>query len=188
MARLHGLPSASLAEIRQLVSALDAGAASGDLAQAMMDLGATICRPKMPACHACPLQSCCAGFASGQPEQFPAPKPKRQRPHRFGVAWWVERDRSLWLVRRPATGLLGGMAALPGSDWTEAAPSTAPPLATVRHVFTHFSLDLAVVARSEPGDEGWWEPIDSIGEAGLPTLYRKAVEQVLAARGARKAA
>jgi len=101
------------------------------------------------------------------------------RPHRHGVAWWIERGGAIWLVRRPPEGLLGGMAALPGSDWQDAPADPADAIGTVRHVFTHFSLDLQVVRRSETTAEGWWQRIDRLGDAGLPALYRKAVELAL---------
>ena len=84
-----------------------------------MDLGSAICRPKSPDCEACPLNEDCAAFALGRPEDFPAPKARAYRPHRHGLAYWHERDGALYLVRRPEKGLLGGMAALPGSDWRE---------------------------------------------------------------------
>ena len=83
---------------------------------------------------------------------------KRERPHRFGIAWWTERDGCVWFVRRPAKGLLGGMAALPGDEWGAAGLPTRA-IATVAHGFTHFTLDLAIVARAEPVGEGWWQPI-----------------------------
>jgi A/G-specific adenine glycosylase len=94
----------------------------------------------------------------------------------------------VWLVRRPATGLLGGMVALPGSDWTEAQQALLSSNETVRHVFTHFSLDLAIVRRAEPIGEGWWHPIDQLADAGLPTLYRKVANAVLRACGPTSAA
>ena len=169
------------AEIRALVERITPKERAGDFAQAMMDLGATICRSKAPRCGECPLRPDCTAFASGTPEAYPAPKAKRDRPHRFGTAWWIERDGALWLVRRPDKGLLGGMAALPGGEWGDAAPME-PVLATVAHGFTHFTLDLAIVARGEPVGEGWWQPLDTISEAGLPTLFRRAVEAVLAQR------
>lgn len=180
IARLHGLAQPSKTELGSLVQAMVRPRTAGDFMQAMMDLGATICRPKKPKCGVCPVRSCCAALASGNPEAFPAPKPRRLRPHKHGIAWWTERDGLVWLMRRPARGLLGGMAALPGGDWTEARPAHLPPLCTVRHVFTHFSLDLAILPQSEPAGEGWWHPLDSLAEAGLPTLYCKAVEAVLA--------
>lgn len=169
------------AEIRALVERITPKERAGDFAQAMMDLGATICRSKAPRCGECPLRPDCTAFASGTPEAYPVPKAKRDRPHRFGTAWWIERDGALWLVRRPDKGLLGGMAALPGGEWGDAAPME-PVLATVAHGFTHFTLDLAIVARGEPVGEGWWQPLDTISEAGLPTLFRRAVEAVLAQR------
>jgi A/G-specific adenine glycosylase len=169
------------AEIRAAAEALTPADRPGDFAQAMMDLGATICRPKKPLCRACPLADDCLAFASGTPELFPAPKVKRERPHRHGVAYWTERNGAVWLVRRPAKGLLGGMAALPGPEWGERRPSENG-FATVHHGFTHFTLDLQLVARNEPLGEGWWQPLDRIGEAGLPTLYRRAAESGIAAQ------
>ena len=182
VARLNGLERPSKPELRAAADALTPEANSGDFAQAMMDLGATICRPRAPLCGNCPLRQQCAAFKAGAPELFPLPKTKRDKPLRHGIAHWIERDGCVWLVRRPAMGLLGGMAALPGNDWTTAFPDAAPMIARVRHVFTHFALDLAVVGASEPVGEGWWQPIDRLAEAGLPTLYRRAVEAVLSAR------
>jgi A/G-specific adenine glycosylase len=87
-------------------------------------------------------------------------------------------------MRRPAKGLLGGMAALPGGEWTGEAPGQSNAIGTVRHVFTHFSLDLVVEGRSEPVGEGWWQPLGRLEEAGLPTLYRKAAALALDALAA----
>jgi A/G-specific adenine glycosylase len=153
---------------------------AGDFAQACMDLGATICRPRQPACADCPLLGDCRAAASGMPEAFPAAKVKKVRPHRFGLAWWVRRGDSVWLTRRPARGLLGGMAALPGPEWSDQWPD-ANPIAVHRHGFTHFTLDLLVVPRGEPDGEGWWQPLDTLAEAGLPTIYRRAVDAALSA-------
>ena len=183
IARLHGIaqPVATARPlIRELAAALTPASRPGDHAQAMMDLGATICRPRNPLCGDCPLAADCRALASGDPERFPGPKLRRARPHRHGIALWVERGDALWLVRRPAKGLLGGMAALPGPEWSD-APFSGPRLATVQHGFTHFTLDLHLVAQAEPppGD-GWWQRIDDLAGAGLPTLYRRAVEAGLA--------
>jgi A/G-specific adenine glycosylase len=187
IARLHGLRKPLPDQIRSLVQAMIPAQAPGDFAQAMMDLGATICRPKQPSCQICPLRPDCAAAASGDAEQFPAPKVKAIRPHRYGTAEWIERGGEVLLVRRPSSGLLGGMAALPGNAWKDDRPS-ASAIARITHVFTHFSLELAIVAGSERGKNGWWQPIASLDKAGLPTLYRKAVDAVLAVRTTRDAA
>ncbi len=153
----------------------------GDFAQALMDLGAAICRTKAPKCGECPLRLHCRAAASGTPEEFPAPKVRKERPHRFGIAWWVREGDAVWLVQRPEKGLLGGMAALPGPEWQDQRPA-ANALAIHRHGFTHFTLDLLVVPRAEPlPGEGWWQQLGALAEAGLPTLYRRAAEAALAA-------
>ncbi len=187
IARLQGIDRTlddARADIRKLAENLTPADRPGDFAQAMMDLGATVCRPKNPRCGECPLSPDCQAFANGNPEAFPAPRQKRQRPHRHGIAWWIEREGELWLVRRPAKGMLGGMAALPGPEWSDSEP-IGPRLATVSHGFTHFTLDLHIVARTSPPDaDGWWQPLDRVGEAGLPTLYARAIDAVLARKDA----
>ena len=186
IARLHGRKKAVRPEIERLLFDLMPSEHPGDFVQAMMDLGATICRPRAPRCSECPLRGDCAAFASGAPETYPERHTRRARPHRYGIAWWIERRGEVWLVRRPARGLLGGMAALPGTDWTEASSLRPNAIGTVRHLFTHFSLDLQLVARAEPEGDGWWQPLDSLDEAGMPTLYRRAAE--IALRGQKHAA
>lgn len=178
VARLEGLTDK--AAIRRAAIAMTPPGEAGDFAQAMMDLGATICRPRGPLCGECPLSADCTAFASGDPEAFPAAKLKKPRPHRHGIAIWYEHEGTVFLVRRPAKGMLGGMASLPGDDWTGDGPS-GDAIATVRHVFTHFSLDLHIVRGSgAPNIDGWWQPLARIDEAGLPTLYRRAVEAMCA--------
>jgi len=171
-------------EIRKLVEAMTPADRPGDFAQAVMDLGATICRPKAPDCGRCPLALDCVAHASGEPERFPAPKRKVVRLTKHGIAWWTERDGCVWLVRRPAKGMLGGMSALPGPDWTNRPENKGPVLGRVTHVFTHFRLELAVVASDEPAGQGWWQPLDRLVDAGLPTLYRRAAESVVESRSA----
>ena len=186
VARYHGIARGideARDPIRTLAEAMTPAVRPGDFAQAVMDLGATICRPTNPDCTTCPLAADCEALASGSPEAFPAPKARRERPHKHGIAWWIERDGAVWLVRRPAKGMLGGMAALPGPEWGgDALP--VPASATVRHGFTHFTLDLHIFARSEPASDGWWQPLDLLTEAGLPTLYRKAADAMTSRRTA----
>jgi A/G-specific adenine glycosylase len=181
-ARLAGIEHPTKERLREVVDSITPASGAGDFAQAMMDLGATICRPREPRCGACPLAADCLARASGNPEAFPAAKPKRARPVRYGVAQWVERDQAVFLVRRPGRGLLGGMAALPGANWSEEEPELRATLGKVRHVFTHFTLELWIVESNEPPADGWWQPIHSLDQAGLPTLYRRAVDAVLASR------
>lgn len=179
------LPAARAA-IRAAADAITPEARAGDFAQAMMDMGATICTARNPACGICPLRNDCAAFRSGDPAAFPVKAPKKARPHRLGHGWWIERAGHVWLVRRPGRGMLGGMRALPTSDWSD-APDATPPVDApwrrldppVTHVFTHFSLALTVHRAAWDGDppgEGEWWPIDRIGEAGLPTLFARAAD------------
>lgn len=181
IARYHGVGQTLLEardRIRKLADAMTPADRPGDFAQAMMDLGATICRPKNPDCNSCPLANDCRAYASEVPEAFPAPKLKRLRPHRHGLAWWIARDGAVWLVRREAKGMLGGMAALPGGEWGDERPAV-PTIAAITHGFTHFTLDLHIATRADPTGDGWWQPIDRLAEAGLPTLYAKAAEAML---------
>jgi A/G-specific adenine glycosylase len=187
--RYNGVEDAagSHQEIRRLAKAMTPRDRPGDFLQAMMDLGATICRPAKPKCGECPLKADCAAFLSGTPERFSRRVGREPGPHRYGVAFWIERDGHVWLVRRPSKGVLGGMAALPGSEWTNAEAHRGA-LGTVRHVFTHFSLDLSLERRAEAVGDGWWHALDRLDEAGLPTLYRRAAELVLASKAESRAA
>lgn len=154
----------------------------GAFAEALMDLGATVCTPKKPNCAICPLAKHCAARAEGDPERYPLKPEKVARPVRYGAAFVLRRAGNVWLLRRPPSGLLGGMLALPSSEWTETkAEATAPlkanweRLGEVRHVFTHFSLHLDVLAaETQDADlpEGFWVPDD--GLTGLPTVFAKA--------------
>lgn len=180
-ARLHAFEWPTRARLRESVESITPEVRPGDFAQAMMDLGATICRPTRPLCSLCPLQEDCLAFASGAPERFPGRKPRTQRPVRYGVAQWIERDGAVLLVRRPPSGLLGGMTALPGGSWTSEPVPSRPAIVEVRHLFTHFALQLTVVRAADGPAEGWWQPIHSLADAGLPTLYKRAAEAVLAA-------
>jgi A/G-specific adenine glycosylase len=182
IARLKAMKHPVRKEIEGAVMAMLPADRPGDFTQAMMDLGATICRPRAPLCGACPLKMDCRTYANGAPEDYPARKAKRSRPLKYGTAYWTERNGHVWLVRRPEKGMLGGMAALPGSEWTEASSSEegAVIIGSIRHVFTHFALELAIVSRAEPVSDGWWQPIEDLAEAGLPTLYRRAADLAVA--------
>ena len=179
--------------IRAHAAALTPNERPGDYAQAMMDLGATICTPRDPACAICPVSAHCRAFALGRTDAFPVKPPKATRPHRRGYAFWAEAEGHVLLVTRPAKGLLGGMRALPTSDWGDSPGLDQAPVAadwrliegSVRHVFTHFSLDLGVAAatveRLNLSGGEWW-PLDRLDEAGLPTLFDKAARLALESR------
>jgi A/G-specific adenine glycosylase len=190
------LPGARPA-IRAALAPLVPADRPGEFAEAMMDLGATICTPKRPACALCPLAAGCRARAVGAPQAYPVKAARRARPLRFGAAFVaLSADGKVLLRRRPPRGLLGGMAEVPGTEWGDAPPARTPepPLpgawsrlgAPVVHVFTHFELRLTVHAgrvaartAAPPGD--WWARLDRLDEAGLPSLMRKAVEAALAA-------
>jgi len=159
---------------------------AGDFAQAMMDLGATICRPRFPACNRCPWSSACKARRAGRAEDYPTKVAKPVKPHRRGAAFVLLKGDDVLLVRRPGAGLLGAMTAFPMTplmeDVAPAAQLAHAPLearwrrleGAVRHVFTHFSLELTVfVARGGAGLTGLWTPTATLGEQGLPTLMRK---------------
>lgn len=155
----------------------------GDFAQAMMDLGATICTPRNPACVLCPLEGFCEARAGGVQAELPRKSPKAPKPTRYGIAYVALREDGAWLLEeRPDKGLLGGMLGWPGSDWS-GAPTPAPPLKAewteageVRHTFTHFHLELTVMAARVPGgttpDRGGF--IQGFSATALPTVMRKA--------------
>ena len=154
----------------------------GDFAQAMMDLGATICTPREPRCLLCPLAPMCDGRKTGEPARFPVKSAKKPKPLRRGRAYWTERDGAVWLVRREGKGMLRGMRALPGDGWSAQGDGSGglegERLGIVRHGFTHFDLELAVDRLAEPVGEGEWWPLDRLTEAGLPTLFAKAARLI----------
>lgn len=172
------LPAAKR-EIRAALAPLVPQGRPGDFAQALMDLGATICTPRSPACGICPVMADCRARGRADIERLPVKPPKKAKPQRYGVAWWIERDDAIWLVRRPGKGMLGGMRALPGGEWTDAAPPESG-LVHVDHGFTHFDLRLTLIARESElaAGEGEWWPLSALDAAGLPTLYRKLTDRM----------
>ncbi|MBO9576889.1 MAG: A/G-specific adenine glycosylase [Sphingobium sp.] len=183
----EALPGAK-PKLRELTDRVTPEVDPGDFAQAMMDLGATICTPRNPACGICPLMADCRAGLQGDPARYPVKAAKKAKPLRQGMAWWIEAQGQVWLVRRPGKGLLGGMMALPSGVWREGGNGDPAPLpgdwrgaGVVRHVFTHFALDLSVealVLRDKPDlsalGEGQWWPVAGIERAGLPTVFAKA--------------
>jgi A/G-specific adenine glycosylase len=187
MARLFAvealLPGAK-PELKRLAAGLVAGERPGDWAQALMDLGATVCRPKAPLCGRCPFAADCAGLAGGAPEGYPRRTAKAERPHRHGVAYVLTRGSEVALVRRPPKGLLGGMLALPTSDWRaerfsdSEALAAAPAVADwrgageVEHGFTHFTLTLRLLRAEGEADGVIWSPRRDLD--ALPSVFLKA--------------
>ncbi len=174
----------------------------GDFAQAMMELGATVCLPKRPRCGLCPLAGDCRAHAVGRTEALPRRAPKPARPTRRGVAFWLTRpDGAVLLRRRPESGLLGGMMEVPSTEWREADWAPAEALASapltadwralpglVRHGFTHFRLELEVWAGATSGGaaEGRWILPADLAAAALPTVMRKVARHALEATAASK--
>ena len=186
VARLYAadtpLPEAK-PELKRLAAGLVADDRPGDWAQALMDLGAMVCRPRAPLCERCPVASDCAARASGTPDAWPRRSPKAERPRRHGIAYVLTRGGEVALVRRPPRGLLGGMLALPTGDWVQAsAPGNAVPASAdwrlagqVEHVFTHFALTLQVMRAEGDAADLIWMDADAAAQA-LPTVFRKALK------------
>jgi A/G-specific adenine glycosylase len=177
-------------ELKALAATLVRDDRPGDWAQALMDLGATVCRPKAPLCDRCPVAIRCAARASGTPESYPRRIARTQRPHRYGVAYLLTRGDEVALVRRPPKGLLGGMLALPTSDWratrwTPAEARAAAPAAAdwgaageVEHGFTHFTLTLQLLrAEGEAGGDLVWTSRRDL--TALPSVFLKAARAAL---------
>jgi len=186
--------------IKRLTASLLPPRRAGDFAQALMDLGATICSPKRPACALCPWNESCVAQVRGEQETFPRKAPKREGRLRHGAAFVVVRaDGHVLLRQRPEKGLLGAMTEVPGSDWAHdfdmahalrcaprfsAKPKWRRLPGVVRHVFTHFPLELAVftapVPRATPALKGarWVRLADLPGEA-LPSLMRKVLAHAI---------
>ncbi len=177
--------------MKQKVALLTPQDRPGDFAQAMMDLGATICTPKRPACSLCPFRGSCEALRLHDPEHFPVKAAKKEKPLRQGAAFIaVTADGDVLLRRRIESGLLGGMTEVPTTNWTarqdggtsaDAAPFPAAwePCGTITHVFTHFELRLSIYRVAIPSriqtDNGWWEPVTNLDSRALPTVMKKAI-------------
>ncbi|WP_136634447.1 A/G-specific adenine glycosylase [Pseudooceanicola onchidii] len=194
MARLHDIHTplpAAKPELKAEAAALTPALRPGDYAQAVMDLGATICTPRSPACGICPWRTPCAARVAGTAAELPKKTPKKAKPVRLGIAYLGRTPDGGWLLeRRPDRGLLGGMLGWPGTDWAEATPNDTPPLpadwrdagAEARHTFTHFHLRLALrVAVIDPAQiptDRAFEvlPPATFRPSDLPTVMRKAFD------------
>ena len=187
------LPAAK-PELKALAERLTPAERPGCYAQAVMDLGATICTPRSPACGICPAMALCRARDLGVAADLPRKSPKPEKPTRWGIVYLAERsDGAVLLETRPERGLLGGMLGWPCSDWTETAPPEAPPLAAlwhdpgleVRHTFTHFHLRLSLRLVRVGGDaaprRGQFHPRAIFRPASLPTVMRKAWDLAQAA-------
>ncbi len=193
MARLYDIHTplpAAKPELTKKAAALTPRERPGDYAQAVMDLGATICTPRNPACGLCPWRSACKAQAAGTAAELPKKTPKKPKPIRHGVVYIAKRvDGAFLLETRPESGLLGGMLGWPGSDWTEGqAPSHEAPIraewktinAEARHTFTHFHLRLTVKTALVPMDRnakvGDFVHAEIFDAGNLPTAMRKAFD------------
>jgi A/G-specific adenine glycosylase len=189
MARLFAVEAplpAAKPQLAKLAAYLVSEMRPGDWAQALMDLGATICKPRQPLCELCPVSDQCAALRTGVPETYPRKTKKADRPRRHGVAYLIRRGDAFALVRRPDKGLLGGMLGLPTSEWratpwsdTEAvdvAPLEAQwrDLGVVEHVFTHFALALRVFGADGDLPDAVWSSDPSV----LPSVFLKATRLV----------
>ena len=182
------LPS-SKKELSALAQELTPEVRPGDYAQAVMDLGATICTPRNPACGICPWIANCQARASGIAAELPRKAPRKSKPVRRGIAYVARRDDGAWLLEtRPTEGLLGGMLGWPGTEWAEDEPVGTPPIdadwsdpgVEVRHTFTHFHLRLSLrVARARMDETprlGAFIAASDFRPSDLPTVMRKVFD------------
>jgi len=203
MARLFAVETplpAAKPELKSHAARLTPEDRPGCHAQALMDMGATICTPKSPACGICPVMAACAARKAGIAAGLPAKAPKKAKPTRHGIAYLVQREDGAWLLEtRPEKGLLGGMLGWPGSDWVEGEPAATPPLDAawhdpgleVRHTFTHFHLRLSLQVARAPLNavprRGDFHELATFRPASLPTVMRKAFDLAKAAMPATSA-
>lgn len=165
----------------------------GDFAQAMMDLGATICTPRNPVCALCPVQNGCKSYELGTMLSFPVKAPKKAKPNRKGAAFVLQRlDGAVWLRKRSDKGLLAGMSEVPTTEWTAridgAVGAKSGPVdldwnskGTINHTFTHFHLELEVwqAVGTAPDNHGWWVEQSALANEALPTVIKKVIAAAL---------
>lgn len=184
-------------EIKEALNIITPQKRSGDLAQAMMDLGASYCSVKNPKCLICPIALHCKAHNAGKAESYPVKAPKKIKAERWGMAWWIKHDKHILLVKRESKGMLGGMMAMPDDGWRAGQDGSGKLSfviesdnienislinAHVQHSFTHFSLKLkltSIVLNKKLDidlDNAIWWPIENIMEAGLPTTFSKVAK------------
>jgi A/G-specific adenine glycosylase len=201
VSRLHAIETPlpdSKPQIRSITQSLVPQMRAGDFAQGLMDLGATICTPKSPNCKICPWTEQCAGRQRGIAERLPNKRARQAIPTRKGYVFWIEQNGKVLLRQRPDKGLLGGMLEVPGTEWTSKLPlSYEPPVeaswkrikGNVTHTFTHFHLELTILAASDLSarhcleDTSYrWVSLEDLPAEALPTVMRKVVGRVLEKR------
>lgn len=191
-------------ELKRLAATLTPQYRPGDYAQAMMDLGATVCVPRNPKCIICPVVDPCAARAAGVQGELPRRAPKQARPTRQGIAYWLTAGDRVLLRQRPARGLLGGMLEVPSGDWIDVAKGDpemgqGEPLTadwqesglSITHVFTHFALELQIVTAQlprlpKPSDSGGptlsppylWATVAEMETLALPSVMRKIIDKM----------
>ncbi|MBT3991421.1 MAG: A/G-specific adenine glycosylase [Rhodospirillaceae bacterium] len=199
MARLFAvmepLPK-SKSQLRDLAGGMTPDDRAGDYAQALMDIGATICTPKKPNCSICPLSGDCRAEKEGLASELPRRVPKKKKPTRYGTAFWlINPSGEIMLRRRREQGLLGGMIEVPSSDWQEKSRSSSEILdeapveidwqmlpGKIRHTFTHFHLELEIAVGHLAVDSsvnGIWCDVNEFGAHALPTVMKKVVAHAL---------
>ena len=190
LARIDTPIPAAKPQVRAVVEAMTPADRPGDFAQAMMDLGATLCSPKRPSCLLCPFQEGCKANAAGDQERYPLKLAKPEKPTRKGAAFVaIDQRQRVYLVKRAETGMLGGMSGVPTTQWSVRAdgatgrehapfPGKWANVGQISHQFTHFSLELEVWMAREIAPstaEGWWVEAAKLRGEALPTVMKKVI-------------
>ncbi|MFC4347489.1 A/G-specific adenine glycosylase [Kordiimonas lipolytica] len=187
----EALPAAKKA-IKEHTASITPSERPGDFAQAMMDLGAGVCTPKSPKCLLCPIRTGCAAHEAGDMERFPVKAPKKTKPTRRAMSFWLEHDGHVLLERRPQKGLLGGMPGFFSTPWEERATFPTkeewldhrptedywkPLEGLAKHTFTHFHLETKLLTAKADAklnfENGFWHPLAQLEDVGLPTVFKK---------------